>query len=147
MKSIIFTVLLTAAAPAVFAQAAASAKAPAANTEVSAVCKDGTQYKGASLSGACRGHQGVDKTASAAGVSKQNQTAPKATATTASAPAATSPAVSSAATAGKVWANASSKVYHCSGDKYFGKTKQGEYMAESEAKAKGFHASHGKMCS
>jgi hypothetical protein len=43
--------------------------------------------------------------------------------------------------AGKVWANDTSKVYHCQGDKFYGKTKHGEY-----AKAKGFHGAHGKAC-
>jgi len=48
--------------------------------------------------------------------------------------------------AGKVWVNSGSKVYHCEGSKFYGKTKAGEYMTEAEAKAKGSHADHGKAC-
>lgn len=48
--------------------------------------------------------------------------------------------------AGKVWVNASSKVYHCEGSKYYGKTKKGEYMTEAAAKAQGAHGVGGKAC-
>lgn len=47
---------------------------------------------------------------------------------------------------GKVWVNNASKTYHCAGTKYYGKTKVGEYMSEAEAKAKGNHANHRKIC-
>lgn len=48
--------------------------------------------------------------------------------------------------AGKVWVNTASKVYHCEGGKYYGKTKKGEYLTENDAKAKGFHGVGGKSC-
>lgn len=48
--------------------------------------------------------------------------------------------------AGKVWVNTASKTYHCEGAKYYGKTKAGEYLTEADAKAKGYHADHGKAC-
>ena len=40
-----------------------------------------------------------------------------------------------------VWGNPSSKVYHTSASRYFGKTKKGSYMCQKDADAAGFHAS------
>jgi len=48
--------------------------------------------------------------------------------------------------AGKVWLNTATNTYHCSSDQWYGKTKAGEYMSESQAKAKGGHAARGKAC-
>jgi len=38
-----------------------------------------------------------------------------------------------------VWVNLNTKVYHEPGDQYYGKTKHGEYLCPSQAKAQGFH--------
>jgi hypothetical protein len=45
-----------------------------------------------------------------------------------------------------VWENTSSKghVYHMSGDKYYGNSKHGKYVCESQAKTDGYHPAGGK---
>jgi hypothetical protein len=40
-----------------------------------------------------------------------------------------------------VWENTSTKVYHLSGDKYYGNTKHGAYACQSDANGAGYHAS------
>jgi hypothetical protein len=109
-------------------------------TSVIATCKDGSSFSGTTRSGACRGHGGVQSWGTGG-------TAPAATkeAPTPSTPSAASPAAGGGA--GQVWVNTASKVYHCPNDRYYGKTKQGEYMTESAAKAAGDRPSHGKSCS
>lgn len=42
-----------------------------------------------------------------------------------------------------VWVNLNSKAYHEPGDPYYGKTKHGEYLCPSQAKAQGFHPAGG----
>jgi hypothetical protein len=46
----------------------------------------------------------------------------------------------------KVWLNASTKVYHCPGDRYYGRTRAGKYITEPEAKAAGAHGPRGETC-
>lgn len=46
-----------------------------------------------------------------------------------------------------VWVNTASKVYHCPGAAYYGKTKAGKYVTEDAAKAEGDRPDHGKLCS
>jgi hypothetical protein len=46
----------------------------------------------------------------------------------------------------KVWVNLSSHVYHCPGDRYYGRTNNGKYMTEPEAKTAGAHAPRGESC-
>ncbi|HEX3368728.1 MAG TPA: hypothetical protein VHS56_04055 [Candidatus Cybelea sp.] len=44
-----------------------------------------------------------------------------------------------------VWVNLKTKVYHESGDPMYGKTKHGEYLCPSAAKAQGFRPAGGAM--
>jgi competence protein ComEA len=41
---------------------------------------------------------------------------------------------------GMVWANVDTKVYHKAGDRYYGKTKHGQWMTEQQAIAAGYRA-------
>ena len=147
---------LIAVVAGLFAVQVAVAQAPAGST---GQCKDGTYTTAASKQGACRGHQGVKEWYAAAPAAATPAPAAKAPATTpapaaAPAPAAkTSPQAKAAATPqaagggpGLVWVNTSSNVYHCYGSTYYGKTKDGSYMSEADAKAKGAHPDHGKPC-
>jgi len=69
------------------------------------------------------------------------KTAPAKTASKAAAtPAATDPQIASAKSSGMVWVNTDSGVYH-KGGRWYGKTKQGKFMSEADAKAAGFKAS------
>jgi competence protein ComEA len=42
---------------------------------------------------------------------------------------------------GMVWVNTDSGIYHYEGDRWYGKTKEGKYMNEADAKAAGYRAS------
>src|SRR5256885_15855475 len=78
-------------------------------------CNDGSYTAAENKSGACSGHGGVkdwygkDKAAA-------QEKAPE-----------RKSAASGSSGPGRVWVNTESKVYHCSGDRWYGKTKQGEY--------------------
>jgi hypothetical protein len=52
-------------------------------------------------------------------------------------PAASTPEIAAAQSSGKVWVNTESGVYHKSG-RWYGKTKQGKFMTEAEAKSAGY---------
>ncbi len=170
MKTIttLLGMLLTASA---FAQAPASA--PSGST---GLCKDGTYSSAASKRGACAGHKGVkDWFAASAAAPTSTPAAPPAAKAGAPVPPttpATTPAPATPATAtatpspvvraparpaittpaagggnGQVWVNTASNVYHCAGDRYYGKTKAGQYMTEAAAKQAGARPDHGKACS
>jgi hypothetical protein len=136
----------------------------AQTAEVTATCNDGTSWSGTSRRGACSGHRGVQAfgtgaaaAAPAAGpaanpVTPTQGTPPSTVATPAPPVTPAVPGVvqgrSTAAAAGggagQVWVNTSTKVYHCPGDRYYGKTNHGSYMTEAAAKAEGDRPSRGK---
>ena len=154
----------TTSASSAPASTASTSTPPAGST---GLCNDGTYYSGDNKRGACRGHKGVKTWY---GATSTTSATPAATPAPAAMPAATAPTPKPAPTpavmpttthaaagtstspapgggAGKVWVNTSSKVYHCEGDRYYGATKQGEYMSEADALAKGNRAAAGKSCS
>lgn len=162
MKYLSISVLVAGVIGTSAAFAAAPSGAPSGSM---GMCNDGSYSSNAEKKGACRGHKGVKEWFGEGAVAGSvNPTSPRAPGPAPSSMNAApttkpiSPAMagrtSGAPTqpaagggAGKVWVNTSTKVYHCSGDKFFGTTKRGEYMSEGDAKTKGYHADHGKACS
>ena len=145
--------------------AQAPSSAPAGST---GMCKDGTYSTAAHKPGACSGHKGVQAWYTAGTATKPSAipapAAPAPNPLTAARPApapisASAPTVTAKSPPlgqqnpaagggpGMVWVNTASKVYHCAGTAYYGKTKAGKYVSEDAAKAEGDHADHGKLCS
>ncbi len=164
MKVRLASIALASALFALPALAQAPSGAPANAT---GQCKDGTYWTGTSRSGACRGHKGIqtwyagashNPTATPAKPSPVGASTPGSEGGTpgstpkiAPRPTRTPPQPQANAAAGGgpglVWVNTSTKVYHCYGDRYYGKTKDGKYMSEPDAKALGAKGARGQSCS
>ena len=155
----IFTLIVASAAQAQTTTTTTATTQAATTPAVTATCKDGTNWSGSSHRGACSHHGGVQtyNTDSTAAVKNDvTGTANSAGNTISNTANSAGNAISNtydkaknsvAGSAGQVWVNTNSHVYHCSGDRDYGHTKAGKYMTESAAKAEGDRAARGKACS
>jgi hypothetical protein len=132
-------------------KAAESVKTAERPGDATGQCKDGSYSTAASKSGACSGHKGVKAWYGAPVTEKAAE--PKTTRTAAPAPRSTAGEMNQRRTeqaagggGGKVWVNTPTRIYHCEKDQWYGRTKSGEYMSESQAKAAGYRGSNGKSC-
>ncbi len=46
----------------------------------------------------------------------------------------------------KVWVNLPTHVYHCPGTRWYGATKEGQYMTQKAAQDKGNRPAYGNVC-
>ena len=136
-----FSVKLVALAISLTLSAASFAQTPATTTPPS---KASTTKASASAASAAPAKAAAATPATPA---KAAATTPAAPAKAAAAPAKGAKTAAAGGTPDKVWLNTDSNVYHCYGAKTYGTTKQGAYMSEADAKAKGGRADHGKACS
>lgn len=144
MRLTIVAAVLLSLAPAAFGQ-----------TPEIATCRDGTTQAVTQHRGACSRHRGVESYAPApASAARTDQAVPPVPASPppaqASGPASAAPAPNlparPTAGSGQVWVNTASKVYHCPGGRWYGKTKAGKYTTEAAARAEGDRPDHGKAC-
>lgn len=119
------------AAASLLAVDAARAQTPAGST---GQCKDGSYTTAAKKWQACSGHKGV-----------QSWYAEGKAATATTAPAGGAAGVP-AGGSGMVWLNEATKVYHCPGGAFYGKTKNGKYVSEADARSAGARPDHNKPC-
>jgi hypothetical protein len=139
----------SAMTPAPASKATAAAPAKGQPKDATGQCTDGSYTTAKTQARGCLKHGGVKTwfgaAAPAPAASAPAMTPAPPSPTRASAPAAAPAQAPTNPT--DVWVNLTSKAYHCPGTKYYGTTKHGKYMSEADAKAAGFHPSHGKTCS
>jgi endonuclease YncB( thermonuclease family) len=61
-------------------------------------------------------------------------------------PAAQPPDTGQGSHEARVWVNTNSGVYHCPGTRWYGRTKEGDFMAQRVAREKGFRPAYGNVC-
>ena len=116
-------------------------------------CKDGNYTSQTDKRSASRGHKGVMEWYAAAAKPAAEKAKPKSKTEEKSGKKSVKRAEPAAVAApgggpGLVWVDEGSKtkVYYCAGNRWYGKTKAGAYMSESEAQSAGYHPV-GKGCS
>ena len=125
------------------------AQAPAGAT---GQCKDNSYTTAAKKWQACSGHQGVQswyadaKPGASPAAAPAAAAAPAIASTASSAKAAPNAAAAPGGGPGLVWVNTATNVYHCPGGTFYGKTKEGKYMAEADAKKAGARPDRNKVC-
>ncbi|WP_213806158.1 DUF3761 domain-containing protein [Granulicella sp. dw_53] len=135
----------------VYGMAQAPSGAPAGAT---GRCKDGTFSTAATKLEACHGHFGVRDwyvapvTAPVEGQPAVATAVPAAVVAPSPSPTSTvATDVPAGGAPGLVWVNTTTKVYHCAGSQFYGRTKGGKFMPEADAKAMGGRPAHGIACS
>jgi hypothetical protein len=58
----------------------------------------------------------------------------------------TGPLIAQSSESRLVWVNTATGIYHYSATRWYGKTKQGEFMSEEEARAKGYRLARNGQC-
>jgi len=129
--------------------------------KVTGICNDGSNWTGANKQGACSGHKGVKTWYGPGNGTPAEQTPQQKAAGNSNGAANVKPVgpafnntpsptakeqASGAGQKNQVWVNTATNVYHCPGDRFFGKTKEGKFMNENDAKKAGAKPDHGNAC-
>jgi hypothetical protein len=123
-------------------------RSPAGESMTESVrCKDGAvSPQGAG--NACSGHGGIDgPTRASNGKASATDARPTRRTSDSSSSGSSAGATSSARAApAMVWVNAQSKLYHCPSDRWYGRTPQGKFMTEAQAKSQGYRPDRNRPC-
>ena len=112
----------------------------------SVTCRDGTVLTGPDAGRMCVAHGGMPPGALGSEREPRGLSRPAQRGMTARGAAGPTGEPAPGGGPGQVWVNSSTKIYHCPGTQYYGRTKRGEYIAEAAAKAGGAHPAGGRAC-
>jgi hypothetical protein len=130
-----------ATAPALAKPQAASSGAPSSETTARRSKQKSKKDGAAAEDKSAAADQSAASTSPGAASAAAPAAAPKGASKPASSGTASDADIAAAKSSGKVWVNLSSGVYH-KGGRWYGKTKNGKFMTEAQAKAAGYKGSH-----